>query len=129
LRSPQIGAVTGAIPRFKPAKVFNELFLTAVLAIVGAILCGLPFHLIAFVFSGLNESLGRIAAVHSPGSGYYVVAVVLVVRFLAMIPALRYKDQAMVTIAPSTAKNPPRNATHSAASQPGNIENNKVLSH
>ncbi len=129
LRSPQLGAVTGAVPRFKPAKVFNELFLTAVFAIVGAILCGLPFHLLAFVFSGLNESLRRVAVFHSAGSGYYVVAVVLLVRFLAMIPALRYKDQAMVTIAPSTAKTPQLSPAPSAPSQPGKLENNKVLSH
>jgi Zn-dependent protease with chaperone function len=129
LRSPQIGAVTGAVPHFKPGKVFNELFLTTVFALVGAVLCGLPFHLLAFVFSGLNESLGRTAAFHSPGAGYYVVAVVLVVRFLAMIPALRYKDQAIVTIAPSTAKTPQLSATPGAPSLPGKVENDKVLSH
>jgi Zn-dependent protease with chaperone function len=129
LRSPQIGAVTGAIPRFGPGKVFSELFLTAILAIVGAILCGLPFHLLAFFFSRLNESLGKITAVHSPGSGWYVVAVVLAVRFMAMIPILRYKDQAIVTIAPSRTHTALVNATPNPQAEPARIENEKVLSH
>ncbi len=129
LQSPQIGAVTGAIPRFSPGKVFSELFLTAVLAIVGAILCGLPFHLLAFFFARLNESLGKITAIHSPGSGWYVVAVVLAVRFMAMTPILRYKDQAIVTIAPSRAQTSQVNTTPNAQAQRAKIESEKVLSH
>jgi hypothetical protein len=129
LRSPQIGAVTGAVPRFNAGKVFTELFLTAIFAIVGAILCSLPFQLTAFLFSRLNESLGRITAIHSPGSGWYVVAVVLLVRFFAMIPALRYKDQAIVTIAPSRAQTSQINATPGTQAQPAKVENDKVFSH
>ncbi len=129
LRSPQIGTVTGAIPRFNPGKLFSELFLTAIFAIVGAILCGLPFQLTAFLFSRLNESLGRITAVHSPGSGWYVVAVVLLVRFFAMIPALRYKDHAIVTIAPSRAQASQVNVTPSTQAQPAKVENDKAFSH
>jgi len=128
LRSPQIGTVTGAVPRFSPGKVFSELFVTAIFAIVGAILCGLPFQLVAFLFSRLNESLGSITAIHSPGSGWYVVAVVLVVRFFAMIPALRYKDRAVVTTAAWRPPAPVRTAPN-APGQPAKVENDKVLSH
>jgi hypothetical protein len=128
LRSPQIGAVTGAVPRFSPGKVFSELFLTAIFAIAGAILCGLPFQLVAFLFSRLNESLGKITAIHSPGAGWYVVAVVLGVRFFGMIPALRYKDRAVVTMAaggPQAAQVP---TTPGALGQQTKVENDKVLS-
>jgi Zn-dependent protease with chaperone function len=129
LRSPQIGAVTGAIPRYTPKKVFSELYLTAIFAAVGAILCGLPFHFLAFLFGRLNESLAGITPIHSPGSGWYVVAVALVVRFIALIPALRYKDQAVVTIAPSRAHTSQVSPTPTAPSQPTKVENDKVLSH
>jgi Zn-dependent protease with chaperone function len=129
LRSPQIGAVTGAIPQCNSGKVFSELFLTAMFAIVGAILCGLPFQLLAFLFSRLNESLGKIAAIHSPGSGWYVVTVVLVVRFFAMIPALRYKDRAAVTIAASRPQAAPVQTAPDAPGQPAKVENDKVFSH
>jgi Zn-dependent protease with chaperone function len=129
LRSPQIGAVTASIPRFSPGKLFSELFLTTIFAVVGAILCGLPFQLVAFLFSWLNESLGRITAIHSPGSGWYVVAVVLLVRFIAMIPALRYKDRAVVTIAPSRAQASQVDATPSDQAKPAKLESDKVFSH
>ena len=100
LTSPQLGAVTfdGVNKIGKSSKVFRELLFTTIFAAVGAALCGLPFHFMQFVFSGVDERLGRVA-VHSPGAGWYVVAVALTVRFIAMIPALRYKDKAIVTVA------------------------------
>lgn len=130
LRSPQIGAVTGANPRTnaKPAKVFKELVWTGIFAIVGAVLCGLPFHFMAFLFSRLNESLGRLGAFHSPGSGWYVVAVALVVRFIAMIPILRYKDVAVVTLAPSRSQSSQVPATSNSQPEPVEVEGDKVLS-
>jgi Zn-dependent protease with chaperone function len=127
LRSPRVGAVTGAVPRFTPGRVFSELFLTAIFAIVGAILCGLPFQLVAFLFSRLNESLGKITAIHWPGAGWYVVAVVLGVRFFGMIPALRYKDRAVVTMAAPEPQAAP--TTPSALGRQANVENDEVLSH
>jgi Zn-dependent protease with chaperone function len=129
LRSPQIGAVTGAIPRWNLGKLFKELFLTTIFAMVGAILCGLQFHLMAFFFSSMIPSLGKIIAFHGPGSGWYVVTVVLVVRFVAMIPVLRYKDRAMVTLAPSKAQAPQVNPTQNTQGHPTQIENDKVLTH
>jgi hypothetical protein len=131
LRSPQIGVVTGVAPgnSASPGKVLKELYWTAFFAVVGAIVCGLPFQLLAFLFSRLNESLGRITAIHSPGSGYYVVAVALVVRFIAMIPVLRYKDMAIVTIAPSRAQASQVAATPGTQAPPAKVENDKVFSH
>jgi Zn-dependent protease with chaperone function len=129
LRSPQIGAVTGAVPRCSPGKVFSELFLTAIFAVVGAILCGLPFQLLAFLFSRLNESLGKITAIHSPGAGWYVVAVVLGVRFFAMIPALRYKDRAVVTLVAPGPQAAQVRTTPNPLGQQAKVENDKVLSH
>jgi Zn-dependent protease with chaperone function len=129
LRSPQIGAVTGAVPRFSPGKVFSELFFTAFFAILGAILCGLPFQLVAFLFSRLDVSLGKITAIHSPGTGWYVVAVALGVRFFALIPALRYKDRAVVTMTGSGPQAGQVQTTPSALGQQANVENDKVLAH
>ena len=110
LTSPQLGAVTfdGVHKKGKSGKVFQELLWTTIFAAVGAALCGLPFHFMQFLFSGVDERLGRVA-VRSPGPGWYVVAVAVTVRFIAMIPALRYKDQAVVTVAASqpTGNAPP----------------------
>jgi len=94
---------------------------------VGAILCGLPFQLVAFLFSRLNESLGKITAIHWPGAGWYVVAVVLGVRFFGMIPALRYKDRAVVTMAAPEPQAAP--TTPSALGRQAKVENDEVLSH
>ncbi len=131
LRSPQIGAVTGAVPKWRFGKLFNELFLTTIFAIVGAVLCGLPFHLLVFFFARWIPAVAKITPFHGPGSGWYVVAVVLVVRFFAMIPSLRYKDQAIVTIAPPRTQTAPANAPSqpSAITQPRKVENDKVLTH
>jgi Zn-dependent protease with chaperone function len=129
LRSPQLGAVTGGVPRWRASKVFNELFVTTSFAIVGATLCGLPFHLLGFFFSGMIPAVAKVAPLHGPGSGWYVVSVVLVVRFLAIIPTLRYKDQAVVTLAPSHPQTQQISAALSGPSQPRNVENVKVFTH
>jgi Zn-dependent protease with chaperone function len=129
LRSPQLGAVTGAVPKWRAGKMFNELFLTTIFAIVGAILCGLPFHLLGFFFSAMIPAVAKVTPLHGPGSGWYVVGVVLVVRFLAIIPALRYKDQAVVTLAPSRSQTQQAGATPGAPSQPREVENEKVFTH
>lgn len=103
--------------------------MTAIFAILGAILCGLPFQLMAFLFSRLDESLGRITAIHSAGAGWYVVAVTLGVRFFALIPALRYKDRAVVTTAGSGPQSAQVRTKPSALGQKANVENGKVLTH
>ena len=54
-----------------------------------------------FSIFGIEHPTGDTKSVlnhfHSPGAGWYVVAVALVLRFISMIPLMRYKDQAMVT--------------------------------
>ena len=74
-------------------------------------------------------AVGKVTPFHGPGSGWYVVGVVLVVRFLAIIPALRYKDQAIVTLAPSRAQASRLNVAPSVPSETRKVENNKVFSH
>ncbi len=103
LRSPLIGAVTGIAPNanWKFGKVFKELFLTAILAMVAAVLCGLPFHLLAYLFSFPLAAAGRHVYFHSPGAGWYVVCVAVVLRAIALIPSLVYKDKPFVSVAPS----------------------------
>jgi len=119
LTSPEIGAVTGGIPGkgVNFGKVLRALLNTAGLAAVGAVLCGLPFHLMTYLISAMNPNFARIGLpfFRSPGSGWYVVAVAVVMRLITMIPMLRYKDRAIVTIASSMNQRPgnsPREASH-----------------
>ena len=120
LTSPQIGAVTfdRTMQKGKGQRVFKELFLTAIFATIGAALCGLPFHFFQYLFSSLNQPLGRVTQISSLGAGWYVVAVALMVRFIAMIPALRYKDQAVVTVAVPPAASPGNSAPPPPNPQP-----------
>jgi len=104
LRSPIIGAVTGVAPRanWKIGKVCKELFLTGIIATVVAGLCGLPFHLLAYLFSVPIPPAARLITISSPGAGWYVVCVAVVLRAIALIPSLSYKDKAFVVV-PSPA--------------------------
>jgi Zn-dependent protease with chaperone function len=103
LRSPIIGAVTGVAPNahWKFGRVFKELFLTGAIAIVVAVLCGLPFQLLAYLFSLPLAPSERLIQIHSPGAGWYVVCVAVVLRAIALIPTLRYKDKPFVEVPPS----------------------------
>jgi Zn-dependent protease with chaperone function len=103
LRSPVIGAVTGVAPRahWKFGKVCKELFLSAVIAAVVATLWGLPFQLLAYLFSIPLAAEGLIR-ITSPGAGWYVVCVAVVLRAIALIPSLVYKDKPFVSVTPST---------------------------
>lgn len=56
-------------------------------------------------------------------------AVALVVRFIAMIPAFRYQDLAIVTIDPWRAKSSENDTSPPAQAEPSNGENEKVFSH
>ena len=69
---PEIGAATGAIRgrAFGAGKVLKELFNFGILAAIGAILCGLPFHLFAFLFSDLNLTARGLVGLPSPGAGW-----------------------------------------------------------
>jgi hypothetical protein len=106
LRSPIIGAVTGIAPNanWRFGRVFKELFLTGVIATVVAVLCGLPFHLLAYLFSLPLAAMERFIQIHSPGAGWYVVCVAVVLRAIALIPFLAYKDRPVVSIPPSAGE-------------------------
>ena len=128
LRSPVIGAVTGIAPNanWRFGRVFKELFLTGVIATVVAVLCGLPFHLLAYLFSLPLAAMERLIQIHSPGAGWYVVCVAVVLRAIALIPFLAYKDEPVVSIPPSAGE------TRSAPSSPTQTqkpETDKVLAH
>jgi heat shock protein HtpX len=94
LRSPLIGAVTGMAPNahWRVGRVFKEFFLTGVIATVIAGLSGLPFQLLAYVFSAPAARAGRHVFVPSPGAGWYVICVAVVLRAIALIPFLRYRQ-------------------------------------
>jgi hypothetical protein len=55
--------------------------------------------------------------------------VALGVRFFALIPALRYKDRAVVTMTGSGPQAGQVKTTPSALGQQANVENDKVLAH
>jgi heat shock protein HtpX len=104
LRSPILGAVTGVTPRanWKFGKVCKELFLTGVIAAVVAGLCRLPFHLLAYLVSASIAPAARLITINSPGAGWYVVCVAVMLRAIALIPSLSYKDRNFVMV-PSAA--------------------------
>jgi hypothetical protein len=79
-------------------RVFKELFLTGVIATVVAVLCGLPFQLLAYLFSLPLAATGKLIQIHSPGAGWYVVCVAVVLRAIALIPFLAYKDKPFVEV-------------------------------
>jgi len=130
LTSPALGVVTGGVPGkgMSAQKVLKELISVAILATIGAVLCGLPFHLLSFVFSAVNPPLAKLAVFQSPGAGWYVVAVASFVRFIVMIPILRYKDQALVTLAPSRAQDSHVKVPSVEESRSANPELDKVFS-
>lgn len=126
LASPLIGAVTSVAPKanWRFGRVLKELWLTGIIAAIVAVLCGLPFHLLAYLFSTPAARAGIRALVHSPGAGWYVVGVAVVLRALALIPFLRYKDKSFVTAPTLRVPAPP--APASAPPLP-NAEPGKVL--
>jgi len=128
LASPLIGAVTSTAPNanWRFGRILKELWLTGVLAAVIAVLCGLPFQLFAYLFSTPTARAGRHLLVHSPGAGWYVVCVAVVLRALALIPFLRYKDKSFV--AAPTLGVPPPPAPSSPPPAPKS-ETGRVLTH
>jgi hypothetical protein len=110
LRSPIIGAVTGSAPNanWRFGRVFKELFLTGVIATVVAVLCGLPFQLLAYLLSIPLAATDRLLQINSPGAGWYVVCVAVILRAVALIPFLVYKDKPVVSVPPSAGE--PRTA-------------------
>jgi hypothetical protein len=92
LSTPVVRAVTCAVPGalWNPGKLFNELLATAWIAALVAMLCGLPFHLMAYLASPAHSGFG-LPTLEFPraqgGSSSWPV------RFLFLIPALRYHDK------------------------------------
>lgn len=103
LTTPEIRAVTSQIPgqQWKPKRLFKELFWTAILSGVGAIMCGLPFHLLPYLLGSALGSVYARAGIHyafsSPGAGWFAVSVAVFVRFVTILPTLRYRDLPKLT--------------------------------
>jgi len=98
LTSRLIGAVTSVAPNanWRFGRILKELWLTGVIAAIAAVLCGLRFQLVAYLFSTPATRVVSAAFVHSPGAGWYVVCVAVVLRGPALVPFLRYKDKSFV---------------------------------
>jgi hypothetical protein len=88
--------------------MLKELFVMGLLATITAVLFGLPFHLIAFLTSSTYSRLG-LPVFHSPGVGWYAVILAVLVRWLIVVPVLRYKDQP-VLVAQAPTPNPVQTA-------------------
>jgi len=78
LSSPEIRTVTSSNPAnfWSLKKLFTELLWTAIFTGAGASICALPFHL----------------PFHTPGAGWYAILVAVAVRFITIVPFLRYRD-------------------------------------
>jgi hypothetical protein len=102
LTSPGLLNVTCAIPgaMWKPGKLFAELFGTAWIAGLAAMLCGLPFHLMEYMASPGYARLGIPPRYHSAGAGWFVVLAAPLVRFLSLLPALFYRDKPILIAQP-----------------------------
>jgi Zn-dependent protease with chaperone function len=99
LRAPQFGEVTGKSPLTlrKPRFIVKELLWTGVLAALVAVLSGLPFHLVGYLLIPREIGLPRL---NGPGSGWYVLAVAVCLRFLQFMPVLLYKEQPVLQAQP-----------------------------
>jgi Zn-dependent protease with chaperone function len=98
LSTPPVLNVTCAIPGsvMKGRKLYNELIINGWIAALFAMLCGLKFHLLAYLAAS-SYSRHDIPLVYSPGAGYFVVAASTVLRFLFVIPLLLYRDKPVLT--------------------------------
>ena len=130
LTSPEVRAVTSHIPgeRWKPKKLFKELLWTAILVGVGAILCGLPFHLVPYLLASAFGSFYARVAIHhafsSPGAGWFSVGVAVFVRFLTILPVLRYRDVPKLTS--DTPQRPAEKRAASPVREPDPVAPEKV---
>jgi hypothetical protein len=126
LTSPQVRAITSQNLRaqWNFRRVTNELIWTALFTAVAATLCGLPFHLTEFFISLLNPALySNIALqnhVSSSGAGWFAVAIAVLVRFLTMLPLLRYHEtpQLVAQALTTTPAAPPPPASHPPSTNP-----------
>jgi len=106
LTSPQPRTVTCAVPgaMWKSGKLFGELLATAWIGALGAMLCGLPFHLMQYLTAPSLTRLGIPEEYHSPGAGWFVVLAASLVRLLSLIPVLRYQDKPILVVQPLAKK-------------------------
>jgi Zn-dependent protease with chaperone function len=126
LSTPAVRAVTSAVPGalWKPRKLFFELVATAWIAGLAAMLCHLPFHLADYLNASSYSRLG-LPALPSPGAGWFVVLVATLVRFLSLVPALRYRDKPIL-VAQSPTKTPAAVPPTSTPSPSGPIPRDPV---
>ena len=111
LSSPEIRAVTSSNPAnlWKRKRLFTELLWTAIFTGVGATLCTLPFHLLACLFFTSSTRLGITDRFHTPGAGWYAILVAVTVRFITIVPLLRYRDR------PKLIAQSPKEVAHAPA--------------
>lgn len=108
LASPQIRSVTsqGIQSHWTSKKIFGELLWTAIFTAAAAALCNLPFHLNAFLINltipDFDPNVGIKTHFSSPGAGWFAVAVAVLVRFITMIPTLRYREKPQLVAKAST---------------------------
>ena len=99
LHAPNRVNVTAAVPgaMWTSKKIFGELLGMAWISALLAMLCGLPFHLMGYLM-GMGNALpmGIGPRVYSPGAGWFVVCVAVLVRYLSLVPTLRYKDRPVI---------------------------------
>jgi len=130
LTSPEVRAVTSHIPgeRWKPKKLFKELLWTAILAGAGAILCGLPFHLVPYLLASAFGSFYARVGIHhafsSPGAGWFSVGVAVFIHFLTILPVLRYRDVPKLTS--DTPQRPAEKRAASPVREPDPVAPEKV---
>jgi len=112
LSSPGIHAVTSSNPAqfWKRRKLFTELLWTAIFTGAGATLCTLPFHLLPYLFSASYVRMGLAAHFSSPGAGWYAVFVAVTIRFVTIVPLLRYRDLPKLVAQSPTAQTAPATA-------------------
>jgi Zn-dependent protease with chaperone function len=103
LKVPQFGEVTGKSPLAlrKPKFILKELWWTGVLAALVAVAAGLPFHLFGYFFMSRGIGLPQL---NGPGSGWYVVAVAVCLRFFQFLPVLRYKEKPVLQAEPPSPR-------------------------
>jgi len=126
LTSPGVRSITSQNPasRWRPRKLFNELVLTGIFSGAGAVICGLPFHLLPWLltasYGAAYARAGILKPFSTPGAGWYAVAVAVLVRFIMLVPFFRYRDEPRISV-----ESPAKRAN---ASAPSAAEGNSAAS-
>jgi Zn-dependent protease with chaperone function len=125
LKTPTTGTVTGVSPAVlrKPRRILKELWLTGLIAAMGAVLAGLPFHLMAYL--NLENVVGQVQF-KGPGPGWYVVAAVVLVRFAQFVPVFFYKESPVVQSQATATVNRPHSVSDTPLSKSEAEDNDLV---